>query len=446
MRRLLPLPLLLLALPLHAQDWPNWRGPNHDGSTEVSGLPASFDKQSGVRWVVDLPGKGASTPIIVGSRIFLTSLADDQLVALCLDRETGAEKWGLELGSGWTSTGSDSTIQLHPRSNYASPSAVCDGERVVFFFGNGDLIACDLDGEVQWRRNLQKDHGEFAFQWTFSSSPTLWDGQLHIQVLQRDEPVRGRGTKGAESFMLGLDAATGETTYRSVRPSNAVIESLESYATPIPYVGAGGRKELVVVGGDVITGHDPSDGSELWRWGTWNPGHKEQWWRVVPSPVIGGGVALACGPKGAPVCAVKLGGEGDLGEAGLVWKSEGRRSPATTDVPTPLYYQGAFFVLSDLRTSLCRVEAASGEITWTAELPRDVGKWRASPTGADGRVWILSHGGEVMLFDPGSGDLLHRTSLGEDDEDGIRSSIAVAHGAAFVRTGSRLYCIGDRAE
>jgi outer membrane protein assembly factor BamB len=436
-------PLLLLFQPALAQDWPNWRGPNHDGSSPVSGLPSTFDTKTGLRWVAQLPGPGASTPIVVGERVFLTSLAGDELMALCLDRETGEQRWAFAAGSGYTASDSGSTTKLHSRSNYASPSAVCDSRRVVFSFGNGDVVACDLEGEVLWRRNLQEDHGEFALQWTFSSSPTLWEGVLHLQILQRNEPVRGRGAKGGSSFLLGMDAATGETVYRAVRPSDAIMESRESYATPIPYVGAQGRKELLVMGGDVITGHDPRDGSELWRWGTWNPGHREPRWRVVPSPVVGGGVVLACGPKGAPVCAVKLGGEGELGEQGLAWQSPGRRSPATSDVPTPLFYQDAFFVLSDLRGTLCRVRASDGEILWTVELPRDVGRWRASPTGADGRVWILSHGGEVMLFDPGDGELLHRTNLAEEDADGIRSSIAVAHGAAFVRTNERLYCIGE---
>ena len=124
-------------------------------------------------------------------------------------------------------------------------------------------------------------------------------------------------------------------------------------------------------------------------------------------------------------------------------RSAGRRSPATTDVPTPLYYANSFYVLSDLRSALARVDAGSGEVLWSVDLPKDVGRWRASPTGADGRVWIVSHGGEAMVFDPTSGDLLHRASMGEEDDDFIRASIAMAHGAAFVRTNTTLFCIGD---
>ena len=436
---------LALASPALTQDWPHWRGPDFDGSADVSGLPKTFSKQENVRWAAALPGVGASTPIVVGDRIFLTAIVGEDLVALCLDRETGKEVWRKAAGSGYRPNDAGSKTVMHDRSNYASPSAVSDGERVVFFFGNGDLVTYDVRGEELWRKNVQKVYGDFAFQWTFSSSPTLWDGVVHMQILQRDTPVRGIGKDGAESFLVGLDVKSGRQTYKAVRPSSAIVESLESYATPIPHVGEGGRKELIIVGGDVITGHDPKDGSELWRWGTWNPGNKEQWWRVVPSPVVGAGVALACGPKGAPVCAVKLGGDGDLGDEGLAWQSPGRRSPITTDVPTPLYYDDGFFVLSDLRSTLCRVDAQTGAEVWVQELPNDLGKWRSSPTGADGRIWVMNHGGLVMVFDAKSGDLVHRVNMGEDDDDYIRASIAVAHGAVFVRTNASLYCIASKA-
>ena len=436
------LPLLALALPSAAQDWPHWRGLHFDGSAEAHGLPETFDKQENVRWATTLPGVGASTPIIVGDHIFLTAIVGSDLVGLSLDRADGGVRWSKALGSGYRAGGAGTTTVLHPRSNYASPSAVSDGARVVFFFGNGDLVCTDLDGEELWRRNLQEDYGDFCFQWTFSSSPTLWDGVVHMQILQRDSKVRDVGNDEAGSFLVGFELVDGVLVYRAARPSMAVVESLESYATPIPHIGRGGRPELIIMGGDVITGHDPGDGAELWRWGTWNPDHREQWWRVVPSPVVGGGVALACGPKGAPVCAVKLGGDGVLGEPGLAWASEGRRSPLTTDVPTPLFYRGDFFVLSDLRSTLSRVYAGTGEVVWTVELPGDVGRWRASPTGADGRIWLISHGGLVMVFDAESGELSHRVMMGEEDDDFIRASIAVAHGALFVRTNTTLFCIG----
>jgi outer membrane protein assembly factor BamB len=220
------------------------------------------------------------------------------------------------------------------------------------------------------------------------------------------------------------------------------MESLESYATAIPWVSPDGRKELLVAGGDVITGHDPASGTELWRWGTWNEGHRELWWRLVPSPVVGAGRVLVCAPKKAPIYAVKLGGSGALGADAVAWRSSGRPNVLSSDVPTPLYYAGRFFVLSDVEHALSRVDPDTGAIDWTVELP-DRAPWEASPTGADGKIWCLSHAGEVVVVDAGSGKLLLRSELGEEDDDSIRSSIAVAHGAVFIRTNSTLFCAGS---
>ncbi len=424
------------------QDWPHWRGPNYDGSTNVTGLPTDFDREKGVRWATPLPGPGASTPIVIGEHIFLTAADEElgELLALCVDRASGEVLWTQMAGSGYRPGGKGSATRLHNRSNYATPSAACDGERVVFIFGNGDLVAYDLEGEELWRRNLQQDFGDFTLQWTFGTTPTLWKGRLHFQILQRDKPVHGLGKEGNPSFLLALDPKTGETLYQLERPSPARHESLEAFATPIPFVGEDGREELLIVGGDVITGHDPATGKEFWRWGTWNEGHREEWWRVVPSPVVGAGTVLVCAPKNAPIFAVKLGGEGTLGEEGLLWKSAGRRDPLTSDVPTPLFYRGSFYVLSDLRSALSRVDPASGEVAWTLSMPGRE-RWRGSPTGADGKIWCINHQGLVVVVDAESGEIVHQAAMGEEDSDFVRSTVVAAHGALFVRTDTTLFCI-----
>ena len=148
------------------------------------------------------------------------------------------------------------------------------------------------------------------------------------------------------------------------------MESLESFGTIIPY-----KNQLVIAGGDVLTGHEPNSGKELWRWGTWNPGHKEQWWRLVPSPVIGEGVILVCAPKKAPIYAVETDLRGfHEGDNGLAWNTQAQPS-LTSDVPTPLFYQNKFFILSDLKKSLSRVNPKNGKVEWTIELPGKY-KWR----------------------------------------------------------------------
>ncbi|MAB79452.1 MAG: hypothetical protein CMJ89_08870 [Planctomycetes bacterium] len=432
-----------LSAPATGQDWPHWRGPHFDGSAEASGLPTDFDAEERVVWAVELAGPGAATPIIVGEHVFCTAIEPEKglLLAMCFDRRRGKALWKEAAGSNYQPGGGrGSQTLLHDRSNYASPSAVADEERVVFTFGNGDMVAFDHGGELLWRRNLQADYGDFSLQWTFSASPTLYEGKLFLPVLQRDQPANGLGRSGAESFLLAIDPASGETLYRHIRPSPAQVESLESYATMIPYVGPQGRKELLVVGGDVLTGHDPATGKELWRWGGWNAGHRQRSWRMVPSPVIGKGVALVSAPKGAPVYAVSLDRSGGLGESAVRWKSSGRRTPVTSDVPTPLYYEGHFFVLSDLRGSLSRLDPGSGSIEWSTKMPGQA-DWRASPTGADGKIWCINHTGLVVVVDAESGGILAEVEMAKDSGR-IRASIAVAHGRLFLRTDRSLYCIG----
>lgn len=447
------LAICLVSKPVLAQDWANWRGPSHNGATEAKDLPTEFSKKKQVRWAADMPGPGASTPIVVGDKIFLTSVDSERgkLVALCVNRKDGKTLWMRDAGSGYRPGDRGSETALGRRSNYASPSATTDGERVVFFFGNGDLVAYDFAGKELWRRNIQKDYGDFAFQWTFSATPTIWEGKVYLPILQRDVPTgrrrRRRGPSEDEpqrdpiqSFLLALDPSSGKTIFKHVRPSDARKESLESYATITPYVGKDGRKELLVVGGDVITGHDPETGKELWRWGTWNAGHRQEWWRLVPSVVTGSGVALVCAPKRAPVYAIKLGGEGTLGPDALAWQSKGRPNPVSSDVPTPAYHDGHMYVLSDVRNALSKVDAKTGEVRWTTEVSADY-RWRASPTVADGKVWLISHGGEVVVIDASSGKSIRSIFMSEEDEDSIRSSVVVAHGCVFIRTNKKLFCL-----
>lgn len=423
-----------------SRNWPNWRGPNFNGSTEASNLPVKFSPTENVRWATDLPGPSAATPAIWGNHVFVSSaqLEEKKLLALCLDRATGKIRWQQDVGSGYQPAGMGNPVALDEKSNYASPSPATDGKRVVFFYGNGDLVAFDFDGNKLWSRNLQKENGDFCFGWTFSSTPQFFEGKLYVQILQRDRPVGGRGKDGAESYLMALDPATGKELWRSVRPSPARMESREAFTTPIPHVN-NGRKEILLAGGDILSGHDPATGKELWRWGTWNQGHARPDYRLVPSPVAGGGMVLGCGPKREPVFAVKLGQNGDLTESGPAWKSE-LRGPVTSDVPTPLFYKGKFYVASDQRKNVSCVEPADGKVLWTTELPGPAAVW-ASPTAADGKIYLMSLKGDVHVVDAASGTLLATNEMAVQENE-LRSAIAVAYDHLFIRTNTRLYCIG----
>jgi outer membrane protein assembly factor BamB len=445
-RRLTLLAVLALVATVPAlANWDNWRGPAHNGSSPETGLPATFSRTENVKWAVTLPGPSAATPVIWGDRVFLPAAdaASGQQAALCLDRRTGAVLWRADI-SAFSTDGQ--------YSNSCSPSPVTDGRTVVFFFGTGELVAFTVEGRKLWERNL----GPFAFQWTFASSPLLHDGRLVIQVLQRDVAVRGKGKPtGNESYLLALEPATGRELWRVLRPSDAVAESREAFSTPLPFEHQG-RRELVVIGGDRLTGHDPATGRELWSWGTWNTtriGH----WRLVPSPTAGGGVLLACAPKNAPVYAVKAGGQGTLSFRDLAWQSHVQQTEVaaevapsrnerdlTSDVPSPLYYGGRFYLLNGVKRKLYCVNPADGAVIWSGDLGgRSV--LQASPTAADGRIYVMNFDADVFVIQAG-GDafrLLHTANFrDEGDDTRHRSSVAIAHGNLFVRTGTKLYALG----
>jgi outer membrane protein assembly factor BamB len=417
----------------HAENWPQWRGPDFNGSSSETGLPSKFSKTENVKWTAPMPGPSAATPIVWNDRVFISS-ADDQkksVWAFCLNRKTGKTLWEHEVGPGY---GQDR------QSNYASPSPATDGKLVVFFYGSGELVAFDLDGKQLWARNIQKDYGPFAFNWTFSTSPVLFQNKLYLQVLQRDVPVNGHGRADGpnDSYLLALDPRTGKELWRQIRPCEAREESREAFTTPTPFTDHG-RTELLIAGGDCLSGHDADSGKELWRWGTWNP-NRITHWRLVPSPTAGGGVALACAPKGSPIYAVKLGLKGTLDESAIGWKSQERE--VSTDVSTPLFYKGRFYVLNSDRKTMTCLEPATGKVLWTGKLESRA-KIEASPTGADGKIYVMNFRGDVFVMGTGDAfEVLNTAAMGEEGDDHIRSTISVSQGDLFVRAVSKLYCIG----
>ncbi len=407
-------------------DWPQWRGPNLNGSSEEVNLPEKLDPGSNMLWCVEMPGHGAGTPIVWGERVFVGSVdkKTDKLVAICVDRKGGKIAWQREVGL---------NSPRHGMNDMASPSAITDGKLVYFSFGTGDLAAFDMEGNILWSRNLQKDHGPFNMQFLYGSSPVLYWGRLYVQVLHRDRPYTGRGSGApADSYVLAIDAATGKDIWKQIRQTDARDEAKEAYGTPLPYEG-GGRKEVVVAGGDWVTGHDAESGKELWRCDGWNPTHIGHL-RMVPSVTAAGELLIVCTPKVmGQVMAIRAGGTGTITETHVEW----RNRQVASDVCNPLYYRGELYVLDgDFKKGLSCLDTKTGARKWFTALSS--GRvFRTSPTGADGKVYIMNEAAEVWVLSASDGKVLSQSTL--ETEGTARASISVAQGCVFVRTGSKLY-------
>jgi outer membrane protein assembly factor BamB len=427
----------LSLLPARAENWPQWRGPAFNGTSPETGLPSDWSLEKGVKWKCPLPGPSGATPVIWGDSIFVSSPDPDKnLGLLCIDRKDGKVRWQKTLVEGGN--------MEKGRGNSASPSPVTDGKAVYVMYATGDLIALDFSGKELWRRNLGKDYGKLAFMWLYGSSPLLFDGKLYIQVLQRSPaPDTYPGLAGAagdrESYLLALEPATGKTLWKHVRPTEAKTDSKESYATPVPHIGPDGKAQLLLVGGDCLTGHDPKTGQELWRgYGINRKGG--EFMRVVTSPVSAGDLAVACGPKKEQAIAFHTNLKGDISTSGLAWVFDEKKTP---DVCTPAYYKGKLFVLEGDSGTLTCLDPKTGEKKWQGtlgEAPRVT--IRASPTVADGKIYIINEKGTVFIC--GTGDefqLLKTIPMG--DAEGTRACIAISNKQLFIRTTQNLYCVGQ---
>src|SRR5205823_5094698 len=189
-------------------------------------------------------------------------------------------------------------------------------------------------GTEVWKRFIQRDYGRFGLNWGYASSPLLYGGNLIIQVLH------GNNTTDP-SYLLALDGLTGKEVWRKIRPTDAIRESPDAYTTPA-LLHIGGKDEIVISGGDYVTGHDPKTGTEIWRAGGLNPARQPNY-RIVASPVVADGMIYAPSRR-RPLLALRAGGTGDVSRTHLAWQWDDRGGP---DVPTPVSDGKFFFMVDD---------------------------------------------------------------------------------------------------
>ena len=355
---------------------------------------------------------------------------DGNLLLLCLDRATGKVRWQKQVDVGDRTQG---------RNNMASPSPVTDGKTVWALYGTGELVAFDFSGRELWRRHLSKEYGKFSIQWLYGSSPLLYKNRLYIEVLQKcSHPEQEPATESPsqlESFILCLDPSTGKNIWKHFRATDAKGESQEAYSTPMPSECPSGT-EIIIVGGDYVTGHDAKTGEELWRGGGLRNYNHIADARLVPTPLVAEHMVIVSGPKRNPMLAFHDCGSGDITSNGLAWTYQ----QYPTDCVTPLFYKGKVYELDGDRQMMVCMEPKTGAVLWQKPMGnREI--YRASPTGADGKIYCLSENATAVVMSAADGTVLSTIKM---DEGMTHATIAAAQGCLFVRTAQNLYCIGKK--
>lgn len=408
--------VLVLSNNALAGNWPQWRGPQLNGTSDERNLPLKWGAAENLSWKLPLPDRSGSTPIIWGERIFLNVAEGDELFLWCVDRNKGTLSWKKLLGSG---------NRRERKHNMSSPSPVTDGKHVYVMTGMGVLKGFDFQGKELWARDLQKDYGAFGLQWGYASSPLLHQDALYVQVLhgmKTDEP----------SYVLRINKATGKTVWKVERPTDAIMESPDAYTTPA-LLNYAGKTEIIITGGDVITGHDPLTGRELWRGRGLNP-ENAPFYRIVASPVIYDGIIYAP-TRIKPLLAFRSGGRGDITKTHLLWSAQ-----FGPDVPTPVTDGKYFYIVGDKGIVWC-LDAKTGN-TLYGPVRIKPGDYSASPVLADGKIYATSEEGLTTVIKAGEKfEVLAENNLNEY----CLSSPAVSDGQIFIRTSGHLYCIGKRA-
>ncbi len=393
----------LAATMVHGQEWTRFRGPNGTGQSETSTIPVRWTDDD-YRFVCQLPGEGHSSPVVWGTRVFLTT-ADEALsrrAVVCVDAENGRLLW-----EKWY----DFTLhERHLRNSFASATPAVDAERVYVVWSTPQeysVLAIDHAGQEVWRANL----GLYESQHSCGTSPVVFGDTL---VLNDDQD----GT----SSLVALEAATGEMRWRMPRKTEKV-----AYSTPCSRLGADGKDELIFnSGAHGISAIDPATGATKWELSVFDK-------RSVSSPIVAGGLVFgSCGSGngGNFVVAVQPPAS-ETAQPKIAYRID----DSAPYVPTPVEHGGLVFLWSDAGIVSC-IRASTGESVWRKRVG---GNYSGSPVCVAGHLYCIAEDGNVVVLAADDDyQLVARNPLGEDS----RSTPAVANGRLYLRTYSRLFCLG----
>lgn len=470
MLTLLSIVIALALLPAApAGEWSRFRGPNGSGLSETPGLPAEFGPDRNVIWKTDLP-QGYSSPIVHGDRIFLTGFRADRLLSFAVDRATGKVLWEREAPRARKE-------KLDKRNHPAAPSAATDGRRVYFFFADYGLLAYDVNGRELWRTPL----GPFNNIYGMGASPIVVDDFV---VLTCDQSTG--------SFIAAFDKTTGRERWRTPR-----VEARSGHSTPILYTPPGGRTQILVPGSFLLSAYDPRDGKRLWWVGGlsfemkstpvlsgdtlfingFGSSENQPGANVAVAPTVevfatsdankDGKLAAeempntharramwfadldgdkhlnrdewdyykASAESENGMLAIRLGGRGDMTATAVRWKYQ-RGIP---QLPSPLLYKDALYMVNDAGGLVTTLRPETGELIQQGRLKVPSDNFYASPVAGDGKIYIASENGRVIVLPPGGG--LDAIAV-NDLQDNIYATPALVDGRIYIRTLNSLYCFG----
>lgn len=413
--------------------WPQFRGPGGQGHATGADIPITWDFQRQLAWSADVPGKGYSSPVVQGDRVWVTTAVESEptpeqkqqtlegsrlepkdfvrrqvagrvsLRVLCFDATDG------ELIYESVVTEVDSPQAIHIGNSYASPTPVIVGDHLYVHFGvNGTACLNAGTGKVLWRKSIPVFYSVGA-----GSSPVVYEDLLMLVCDGIDQ-----------QFVVALDRNTGGTVWKTNRPPKRADDGQlqKAYSTPL-VVHHDGRDQLVVPSAQWVVSYDPLTGKEIWRV------DHGQGFSTIPRPVAGHGMVYICTGYGqSELLAIRLGGQGDVTDSHVVWKAKRQISKN----PSPLLVGDLLYVISDNGICSC-FDAITGETHWQQRIG---GNYSASPILANGHVFVMSHEGTITAI-PVSRDQKELVTSTAPDE--LKASPAIVDSSVILRSGSKLY-------
>jgi outer membrane protein assembly factor BamB len=396
-------------------DWPRWRGPQDNGSTEVGTYPVEFNDAT-TRWRFRLPGKGCSTPIVLSRTVYLTAPVDGNDALISIDW-SGNQQWRTTFGP--------ETPGKHRNGSGCNASPVTDGDAVFVYFKSGTLAAVELDGTVRWRTDLVRRFGEDKRFWDHGTSPVLTDKDVIMARMH-----------AGDSWLAAFDKASGELAWKVPRNYPTPLEGDQCYTTPL-VTEHDGKEALLVWGANHLTIHDAADGKVKWTCGNFNP-DANILWPAIAMPVIVDDMIVICYGRNdrqdPRLHGIRLGGNGDVTTSNRVWS----RNDVGSFVPSPAVYQGKVYLVRD-RGYVERIDPATGKTIWSEALPKRRASYYASPTIAGGNLYAAREDGTVFVADVTNGrfQLLAENDL---DEPVIGSPVPASN-RLFIRGEHHLHCL-----